>query len=304
MRLGLMMVLVSLAATGISGSGILAAVRATAGTVALSSVAHSGANTTSVVSEGLQPPGRPGAPVAVEGVSSATVSVSPPSSGGATDSFTVTASPDGATCTVPGESGSCVVRGLVNGLTYSFTATATNSAGTSPRSAPSNSVTLRLTPIDIYYFSLGGPAALGDPLRSEVDNGRFGGAYRDYARGTVYWSPTTFSHVNSGAIRGAYAVQGWENGYLGYPTSDEIGPIRDGGVYQSFQGGTIYWSPATGAHPNTGAIRAAYAAQGWENGYLGYPTSNEYPMCGGAAQDFQGGRITWTLAGGTAATRH
>jgi uncharacterized protein with LGFP repeats len=322
-----------------------------------SNVTNSGVNTTSAASWGYMPPGRPGAPVAVEGVSSATVSVAPPSAGGAADSYTVTASPDGATCTVPGESGSCVVKGLINGLTYSFTATATNSAGTSPPSAPSNPVTLRLTPIDIYYFSLGGPAALGDPLGPEADNGRFGGAHRDYGRATIYWSPTTFSHVNSGAIRSAYAAQGWENGPLGYPTSDEIGPIRDGGAYQSFQGGmiywspatgahvntgairsaysaqgwengylgypttnevrglrdggayqsfqggTIYWSPATGAHPNTGAIRAAYAAQGWENGYLGYPTSDAYSICGGAAQDFQGGRITWTAAGGTAVTR-
>ncbi|MGO4856847.1 fibronectin type III domain-containing protein [Arthrobacter sp. 2MCAF14] len=249
---------------------------------------------------GLMPPGSPGAPTAVDGVSSASLSVSPPSSGGAVDSYTVTANPDGATCTITGASGSCVVRGLINGYTYSFTATATNSAGTSQPSPPSNSVTLHLTPIDIYYFSLGGPAFLGDPTGWEVDNLRFGGAYRNYSRGTIYWSPTTYSHLNQGAIRSAYAAQGWENGPLGYPTSDEVGPIRGGGVYQSFQGGAIYWSPATGAHVNAGAIRSAYVAQGSENGLLGYPTSNEVKglRYGGAYQSFQGGAIYWSPATG------
>lgn len=371
-----MMFLASMAATGISGAGIPTAVRANADAVTstvtvgespygigrkLSGpqtyVTNNGANTMPALGLDLLPPGRPGAPSAVDGDASATVTVSPPTSGGAPDSYTVTASPDGPSCTVNGVSGSCVVTGLTNGLTYSFTATATNSAGTSAPSAPSNPVTLRLTPIDIYYFSLGGPATLGDPTGPEVDNGRFGGAYRNYGRGTIYWSPTTFSHLNKGAIRSAYSAQGWENGPLGYPTSDETGPLRNGGVYQSFQGGTIhwspatgahitkgaiaaawaaqnwengtlgyptsdeigplsnggvyqsfqggtiYWSPATGAHVNAGAIRTAYAAQNWENGSLGYPTTNEYPMCGGAAQDFQAGRITWTPTGGTAITR-
>ena len=82
-----------------------------------------------------------------------------------------------------------------------------------------------------------------------MDNGRFGGACRNYGRRTIYWSPTTFSHLNMGAIR------------------------------------------------------SAYSAQGRENGPLGYPTTNEHPMCGGVAQDFQGGRITWTPTGGTVITR-
>ncbi|WP_345447773.1 hypothetical protein [Arthrobacter gyeryongensis] len=141
--------------------------------------------------------------------------------------------------------------------------------------------------------------SLGYPTTEEVRGLRDGGTYQSFQGGTIYWSPPTGAHENTGAIRSTYAAQGWENGSLGYPTTDEVGGLRDGGVYQSFQGGTIYWSPPTGAHENTGAIRSAYAAQGWENGYLGYPTGDEYSMGSGVAQDFQGGRITWTAAGGS-----
>ncbi|GAB16036.1 hypothetical protein ARGLB_105_00010, partial [Arthrobacter globiformis NBRC 12137] len=36
-------------------------------------------------------------------------------------------------------------------------------------------------------------------------------------------------------------------------------------------GASIYWSPKTGAHEVHGAIRAKWAALGWEKGPLGYP---------------------------------
>ncbi|MBP1135130.1 uncharacterized protein with LGFP repeats [Arthrobacter sp. PvP023] len=144
---------------------------------------------------------------------------------------------------------------------------------------------------------------LGYPTTGEIRGLRNGGVYQSFQGGTIYWSPTTGARINTGAIRGAYASQGWENGYLGYPTTDEVRGLRNGGAYQSFQGGTVYWSPGTGAQINRGAIRTAYASQGWENGWLGYPVTGEYPSGGGTAQDFQGGRISWTPGGGAVATR-
>ncbi len=44
------------------------------------------------------------------------------------------------------------------------------------------------------------------------------------------------------------------------------------------------FSPATGSRLSVGAIRAAWAAAGFENGRLGYPTTNEYPAGAGVAQ--------------------
>jgi hypothetical protein len=84
------------------------------------------------------PPGAPSTPVAVAGEASATVYWSAPT--GVVSSYTVTASPGGATVTVSGSALSATVSGLTDGTTYTFTVTATNSVGTSPPSAASNAV--------------------------------------------------------------------------------------------------------------------------------------------------------------------
>jgi hypothetical protein len=86
-------------------------------------------------------PGSPGTPTATAGDGSATVDWSAPSSGGTPESYTVTASPGGATCTATHPTTSCEVSGLANGTEYTFTATATNTGGTSSASGASNSVT-------------------------------------------------------------------------------------------------------------------------------------------------------------------
>jgi GH25 family lysozyme M1 (1,4-beta-N-acetylmuramidase) len=141
---------------------------------------------------------------------------------------------------------------------------------------------------------------LGYPTSNEIGGLKDGGVYQNFQGGVIHWSPATGAHITRAAIDAAWAGLDWENGFLGYPTSNEIGGLKDGGVYQSFQGGVIYWSAGSGAHSNAGAIRTAYASQGWENGLLGYPTTNEYASGGGVAQDYQGGRITWSGTAGTA----
>ncbi|HEX8199756.1 MAG TPA: hypothetical protein VF590_04660, partial [Isosphaeraceae bacterium] len=66
-----------------------------------------------------------------------------------------------------------------------------------------------------------------------------------------------------------------------------------------YQRGSIYWSPATGAHEVHGAIRDKWASLRWENSYLGYPTSDEMDDGhGGRVSRFQGGSIYWSFWGG------
>jgi hypothetical protein len=86
-------------------------------------------------------PTAPLSPSAIAGNASAIVSFSPPTSdGGATiTGYTVTSSPGGITAS--GTASPITITGLTNGTSYTFTVTATNSAGTGPPSVATNSVT-------------------------------------------------------------------------------------------------------------------------------------------------------------------
>ena len=86
-------------------------------------------------------PGAPTAATATAGDTQATVSFTAPAfNGGATiTGYTVTSNPGGLTGT--GANSPITVTGLTNGVAYTFTVTATNSAGTGSASSASNSVT-------------------------------------------------------------------------------------------------------------------------------------------------------------------
>ncbi|MET4093485.1 zinc-dependent metalloprotease family protein [Arthrobacter sp. UYCu712] len=138
------------------------------------------------------------------------------------------------------------------------------------------------------YGNLGYPA-------SDASCGRLaGGCLQWYQRGSIMWSPQSGARVLTGGIAGTWYGMGAEGSILGYPTSNEAGGLKNGGVYQMFQNGAIIWSPTTGSWASTGPIRNAWAKSGLENGRLGYPVSNEYPIGSGATeQQFQGGSIKW-----------
>ena len=143
---------------------------------------------------------------------------------------------------------------------------------------------------------------LGYPTTDHIGGLVRGGLYQSYQGGAIIWSPASGAHYSVGAIRQVWAGTGYERGGLGYPTTDEIGGLVRGGVYQMYQGGAIIWSPASGAHYSFGAIRQAWAATDYERGRLGYPTSGEYVSGAGVAQNYEGGRINWTASGGAVVT--
>ena len=142
--------------------------------------------------------------------------------------------------------------------------------------------------------------ALGAATTAEVYGLKDNGGFQCFQRGCILYSPATGAHVSLGAIRGKWAETGFENGRLGYPVTDEVGGLRDGGVFQNYQGGTIMYSPATGAHISVGAIRSRWAESGYENGRLGYPVSDEVGGLrdGGVFQNYQGGAIMYSPASG------
>jgi uncharacterized protein with LGFP repeats len=125
--------------------------------------------------------------------------------------------------------------------------------------------------------------------------------------GTIDWTPATGAHVFYRAIADEYAHTASEtDGYgvnvqklLGAPTSDEVAvPDVAGARTNTFQHGVIYWSPATGAHVDYGAIKAVTV--GGED-FFGLPTTDEAPFGGVAglrATRFQKGTFLWSAATG------
>ncbi|MGW6335784.1 LGFP repeat-containing protein [Nocardia rhamnosiphila] len=95
-----------------------------------------------------------------------------------------------------------------------------------------------------------------------------------------------------GSIYQKYTEAGGPTGPLGMPEGEEQ-VAGDGGRYQNFTGGTIFFSKDTGAHIVWGDIREAWEANGGADGPLGFPTSDEETTPEGKKSEFEGGTITW-----------
>ncbi len=101
--------------------------------------------------------------------------------------------------------------------------------------------------IDQKYAQLGGPTGfLGTPTSAETVCPDEVGHFRHYQHGSIYWNPSTDAHEVHGAIHDLWSSLGWEQSWLGYPTTDE-GPAAAGGRVSIFQNGYIDWSSANGA---------------------------------------------------------
>ena len=112
------------------------------------------------------------------------------------------------------------------------------------------------------------------------------------AASTMIPSPSGQQIEVAGGILAKYTEAGGPTGVLGAPT----GPaqtVGDGGHYQEFAGGAIFYSEGTGAHVVWGDIRTAYDEHGGPGGALGFPTSDETDAPGGKQSAFQHGKITW-----------
>ncbi|WP_223281199.1 DUF2599 domain-containing protein [Streptomyces antnestii] len=107
--------------------------------------------------------------------------------------------------------------------------------------------------------------------------------------------PDTCGYQVGGDILAKYNEYHGREGVLGCPTSDELTTPDGRGRYNTFDGGSIYWTPETGAHPVWGAIRDKWAQEGWEAGRLGYPKTDELtnPDGEGKRQEFENGTYYW-----------
>jgi uncharacterized protein with LGFP repeats len=144
--------------------------------------------------------------------------------------------------------------------------------------------------------------ALGYPTAGMQCGLAGGGCSQQFQRGQVSWSPATGAHALTGAISDHYTAAGRERSPLAYPTAGMTCGLTGGGCAQAFQGGWVYWSPASWTHGVGGAIAAAWMRSGAENGPLGYPTEEMACTSTGCTQRFQRGDVVWTASGNTTRT--
>ena len=124
---------------------------------------------------------------------------------------------------------------------------------------------------------------LGFPTSDEEAQtiGGIRGALQTYENGQIRWSSQGGAHPIWGKILTRYEIAESEGRSLGWPTANEMKDAADGGAYQHFTGGSIYFHSRTGAHRVTGGIRNLWKGQGWERGHMGYPTGEETTTAGG-----------------------
>ena len=138
-----------------------------------------------------------------------------------------------------------------------------------------------MSAIDDKYAELGGPnGCWGHPVdegvgSAEMNTASGRGRVRNFQGGSIYWSLDTGAHEVHGLIRVKWAQLGGERGFLGFPLTDQKGTPDGIGRFNHFEGGSIYWTPNTGAHEVHGQIRDKWQSMGWETSFLGYPTSDE-----------------------------
>ncbi|THJ69085.1 GH25 family lysozyme [Candidatus Frankia alpina] len=147
------------------------------------------------------------------------------------------------------------------------------------------------------WYAAAGPAraSLGAPVGIENPAGG-GGRWQQYGNGLAFWSVATGVHALYGPISTKYLGTGGSNSFLRRPVSDIEIASAPGAQQARFQGGWIYWHPATGAHEVHGRILQTYLTLDGSASSLGLPTTDEYSVPGGRESTFQHGRLHWDAA--------
>ncbi|MFW3171959.1 N-acetylmuramoyl-L-alanine amidase [Geodermatophilus sp. CPCC 206100] len=132
-----------------------------------------------------------------------------------------------------------------------------------------------------------------------VPGGR--GRFATFENGALYVSAAGGARIVQGPIRTAWESTGGAAGPLGLPTGDVLPTGGRDATWQAFEHGAVYAS-RTGVRFLVGDVYRRWAALGWEQGTLGYPTADPRQLgnpgdWGQQAQDFEGGSVVRTTAG-------
>ncbi|MFF1388110.1 NucA/NucB deoxyribonuclease domain-containing protein [Rhodococcus erythropolis] len=136
------------------------------------------------------------------------------------------------------------------------------------------------------------------PTSDELTSPDGHGKFSTFQNGPIYWSAAGGAHPVVNSFLNRWGVHGYETGWMGYPTTDEIVHADGIGRRQEFQNGAIYVSlPNAIGSSIGGAIRDKWNAVGAETpgSLLGYPISDEIPLPDGQGRmnRFERGVIYW-----------
>ena len=117
------------------------------------------------------------------------------------------------------------------------------------------------------------------------------GEVQEFENGVLTRNPDGSTHIVHGAIGAKYKELKAADSELGYPVGEE--KAVNGGFFQEFEHGNIYWSMESGAHYILkGKIFDEWGKHGWEQGEFGWPTKDYASIpAGGLTQTFQHGVI-------------
>ncbi|NDK91029.1 hypothetical protein GYA93_15765 [Gordonia desulfuricans] len=123
------------------------------------------------------------------------------------------------------------------------------------------------------------------------------GRFAEFEHGVIYWHPQTGAYaIPRGGIYEAFSARGWEQ-KLGYPV--RVHKVLDRGGVQAFQRGVLYVRDGGDLAGDLvhGVIGDRWAKEGYEDGPLGWPISDEYADGTGRRQDFEHGSLLWDPSG-------
>jgi hypothetical protein len=259
-----------------------------------------------IASSAREVPGAPTIGTATAGNANASVTFTAPVYTGGVPiiSYTVTSTPGSLTAT--GASSPITVSGLTNGTAYTFRVTATNSVGTGPASAASNSVTPVVpAPSTVEYLVVAGGGGGGSGAGGGGGAGGFrtaaglavtagtpitvtvgaGGAVNTNGNASVFSSITSVGGGGGGSIM-SNGLTGGSGGGSGGSSS---GPATSGGAGTAGQG-------------NAGGSNTASAQGGGGGGGAGVAGSNGTGVGGnggnGLASSITGTSVTYAGGGG------
>ncbi len=114
---------------------------------------------------------------------------------------------------------------------------------------------------------------VGIPVTDETTTPDKIGRFNHFTTGSIYWTPKTGAQFVIGSIRVRWSRMGWERNEAGYPLTGEIATPKpkDYGRFNHFQGGSIYWTPGTGAQWVPKDVFDHWATLGHERGEMGFP---------------------------------